>query len=303
MIHGDVPHVPLKVSRCVLGTSGCRDAGAYALLDAYLEAGGNCLDSAHVYGGGRSEVTVGAWLAERGVREEVVIVGKGAHPPDCRPEAIGPQLTESLDRLGTDHLDVYLLHRDDPEVPVDEFVDALEAEVRAGRIRCYGGSNWSVERVRAADEHAARVSGQGFTALSNHFSLAEPVEPLYPGCVAVDRAGREHLAATRTALFPWSSQARGFFSGVDPALLDPNMVRCWDTPANRERRERAAVLARRHSVEVINIALAYVLAQPFPAYPIIGPRSTDELRTALAGVEVRLTAAECRWLESGAGTP
>ena len=100
---------------------------ASILLDAFFEAGGNLFDTGFVYGGGRTEALLGEWLANRGVREQSVIIGKGAHSPLCYPDVIGKQLTQSLDRLQTDHVDVYFMHRDNPDVPVGEFVDAMDA--------------------------------------------------------------------------------------------------------------------------------------------------------------------------------
>ena len=108
---------------------------------------------------------------------------------------IGRQLAESLERLGTDHVDVYFMHRDNPDVPVAEFVDALDAEVRAGRIRGpFGGSNWTRERFDEAVAYAGANGKAAPTALSNNFSLAEMVEPIWEGCVAASDDGLEGLA-------------------------------------------------------------------------------------------------------------
>ena len=115
------------------GVRGLPDfAGASILLDGFFERGGNVFDTAWLYGGGRTEAVFGEWLRARGVRDEVVIIGKGAHSPLTYPDVIGKQLDESLERLGTDHVDVYFMHRDNPDVPVGEFVDAMDAEVARG---------------------------------------------------------------------------------------------------------------------------------------------------------------------------
>lgn len=292
---GKISGVDRDVSRITLGTSGMRTyEKAAPLLDFFFSRGGNLLDTAFVYGGGVCEEVVGTWLGRHGA--EPVLVAKGAHPPRCTPAGIAEELSVSLDRLGVGKVDLYLPHRDDETVPVDEWVDALETEVRAGRISAYGGSNWRRARIEKANAYAARTGGQGFAAVSNHFSLATMAEPLYPGCVAVDEADIDWLAANDVALIPWSSQARGFFSSVDPGLLDPNMVRCWDTPANRERRVRAGTLARELGVETINVALAYVLAQPAATFPIIGPRDVTELSIALGALDVELDVAALRLL-------
>ena len=100
------------------------------LLDAFFERGGNLFDTAWIYGAGRTETILGEWLRAAACARRSVIIGKGAHSPLTYPDVIGRQLTESLERLGTDHIDVYFMHRDNPDVPVGEFVDAMDAEVR-----------------------------------------------------------------------------------------------------------------------------------------------------------------------------
>lgn len=293
-----LPGVARPVGRCVLGTSGVRDERGYRTLDEFMAAGGTCIDTARVYGRGASEPAVGGWIA-RNQPEDLVIIGKGAHPPNCRPDAVKADLAQSLDRLGVPRIHVYLLHRDDPQIPVGEWVEALEAERSAGRIDAYGASNWSRKRVEAANEYAAAHGYQGMGMLSNHFSLAEPIEPLYPGCTSTSAADGRWLAESEIVLAPWSSQARGFFSDLPRELLDPATWRCWDTPGNRARRERARELADRRGVAPINIALAYVLNQPFATMPIIGPRDADELALALVGADLSLDEAELRWLAEG----
>jgi aryl-alcohol dehydrogenase-like predicted oxidoreductase len=300
MLYTALPGLDRLVSRCVLGTSGVRDESKFGLLDRFVEAGGTFLDTARVYGGGASERAVGEWI-RRTAPDGLAILGKGAHPPACTPDAVAADLAVSLETLGVPAIDLYLLHRDDPQVPVGEFVDALEAERAAGRIRAYGGSNWTLPRLIEANRYAREHGAAGMTALSNHFSLAEPAEALYPGCEATPADLRRHLADTGIALLPWSSQGRGFFADVPRESLDPNVWRCWDTGENRARRDRAAVLGEELGVATVNVALAYVLAQPFPTLPIIGPQTEEQLALALRGVEVEITPDRLAWLESGVG--
>jgi len=301
MRNGTLPVVAYPIGRCVLGTSVIRDESGYRMLDDFMTAGGTCIDTARVYGGGVSEQAVGGWIAKNSP-SDLVVIGKGAHPPACRPDAVKADLAKSLDLLGLQKIDIYLLHRDDPQVPVGEWVDALEEERAAGRISTYGGSNWSRQRMDAANAYADTNGRPRMAALSNHFSLAEPVEPLYPGCAGISIEDRRWLTETGIVLLPWSSQARGFFSDVNRDLLDPSTWRCWDTPGNRARRDRARLLAARRGVAAINIALAFVLSQPFATMPIIGPRDTDELAVALAGADITLDEAERQWLAEGPAT-
>ena len=134
-----------------------RFASGAILLDGFWERGGNLFDTGWVYGAGYTEKLLGEWLKNRGVREEAVIIGKGAHTPLCYPDVIAKQLTQTLERLQTDYVDVYFMHRDNLDVPVGEFVDAMDAEVKKGRIRgIFGGSNWTQERMDEAIAYAKR---------------------------------------------------------------------------------------------------------------------------------------------------
>lgn len=300
MKYGSIQGIRRDISRIVLGTSGMRSyEQAAPLLDSYAAQGGTCLDTAFVYGQGLCETVVGQWLRKNS--SVPVLVGKGAHPPRCDPESVAEELSVSLDRLGVDRIDIYLVHRDNPQVPVSEWVEALEAQVAAGRISAYGGSNWSTTRLRAVNAYARAAAAAGFVALSNHFSLAQMAEPLYPGCVAFDEDDVVTLGQSGVALLPWASQARGFFSDTDPGLLDPNMRRCWDTERNRQRRRRAEATATATGTRTINIALAFVLAQPASMFPVIGPRTETELRVALKALDVELSPDVVRWLVRDGG--
>ena len=276
---------------------------ARPLLDAFVAAGGNLFDTAHIYGAGKTEVQLGEWLAGNGMREACVIIGKGAHTPDCRPETVAWQLTGSLQRMQTDHVDLYFLHRDDPDVPVGEFVDAMDAEVKAGRIRGpVGGSNWTMERMDAAIDYARRNGKQVPCVLSNNFALAEMLEPIWPGCVSSsDATWRTWLSERQVTNFAWSSQARGFFTARAGRgkTEDAEFVRTWYSDENFLRRDRAAALAEKRGCSPIHIALAYVMAQPFPSIPLIGPRTLEELADSLRALAVSLTPQDVAWLVDG----
>jgi aryl-alcohol dehydrogenase-like predicted oxidoreductase len=243
---------------------------------------------------------LGWWIKNRNVREQVVIIDKGAHTPLCDPKSVTRQLMESLDRLQTSYLDIYIMHRDNPEIPVGEFVDVLNEHVRAGRIRAFGGSNWSLERVAEANAYAKAKGLQGMSVVSNNFSLARMVDPVWPGCIHSSDAGsRKWLAENQIPLFSWSSQARGFFADGKAAPErkdDAELVRCWYSEDNFKRLDRAKELARKKGCLPINIALAYVLHQPFPSFPLIGPRTLAETRSSLKALDVTLTPEEVAWL-------
>lgn len=197
---------------------------------------------------------MGEWIKLRGVREELVIIGKGGRDDAGTPEGLTAQLLETLEKMQLDYLDIYMLHTDNPAVPVGEFVACLNEHKAAGRIRAFGGSNWSTERLAAANAYAQAHGLSGFAASSPNLSLAEWNEPMWPKCLtASDPASRAWYAQTQLPLFAWSSQATGFFTGrygpkdrENPALAQ--IVRTWFNEGNFQRLDRARELAREKGV-------------------------------------------------------
>ncbi len=300
MKYGELPGVEKKVSRLVMGVDNQRAVPhAAAMFDDFFERGGNAFDTAYVYGSGAMEKVLGGWVRNRGVRDDVVILDKGAHTPHCSPEGFKRQFEESLGNLGVGYVDIYMLHRDNPEVPVGEFMDALNDEVKAGRIRALGASNWTTARVDEANDYAKRKGLVGFAAVSNNLSLARMIDAPWTGCLsASDPAIRDWHRKTGMTLMPWSSQARGFFSGrASPEdKSDPELVRCWYSDDNFRRLERANELAAKRGVPTIAVALAWVLNQDFQTFPLIGPRLLSETRTSFLALDLELSPEEVRWL-------
>jgi aryl-alcohol dehydrogenase-like predicted oxidoreductase len=298
MNHANIPHLEKPVSRLIMGVDNQTELEpASVVFDDFVARGGNCFDTAFVYGAGKCETVFGQWL-EKQNRDRVVIIGKGGHTPYCNPEDITKQLLTSLERLQTDFVDIYMMHRDNNDLPVSAFVDVLNFHAKAGRIKTFGGSNWSVARVQEANDYAASKGLQGFSVVSNNFSLARMVDPPWAGCIsASDADSRAWLTETQITLLPWSSQARGFFVRGNPDFLeDQELVRCWYAPDNFQRLSRAQELAREKGCDPIQIALAYVLWQPFPTIPLIGPRNTAETASSFKALELKLTPLEAKWL-------
>ena len=290
MKYGTVPGLDKQVSKLVLGVDNQQTlTHAAVMFDDFVERGGTTFDTAYVYGRGRGEKLLGQWITSRGNREEIVVIGKGAHTPFCDPESLTRQLHESLERLQTDHVDLYLMHRDNEEIPVGEFVDVLDEHFKAGRIKAYGGSNWSPARFDEANAYAEAHGKQPFTLLSNHLSLARAYDVPWAGCRHVaDDQSQAWLRERQVALFPWSSQARGFFTGrAKPEdRSDEELVRCFYSDDNFRRLDRARELAAAKGVEPTAIALAWLLHQPYPVFPLIGPRHISETRTSTPGLSV-----------------
>jgi aryl-alcohol dehydrogenase-like predicted oxidoreductase len=328
MKYGTVAGVGKPVARLVLGTMVISDGdptptgaeyphfgleGSFALLDAVLARGGSAFDSAHGYTGGRSEAGLGKWMTARGNREQVVIITKGGvrkGPPRVTPEAIDEDLFESLRRLETDYIDVYILHRDEPDTPAGVFVEKLNEHHAAGRIRAFGGSNWTHERLAEANAYAAAHALVPFSASQPYFGLADQVDdPWGPGCTSLagpdNRAARDWYAQTGMPVFSYSSLGRGFFSGrvtrenfeAMKPVLGSASVKAYGHEVNFRRLERAAALANEKGVTIPQIALAFSLCSPMNVFPLVGAASEAEFVENSKALDVALTQRERAWLD------
>lgn len=298
-LYGRVPYLNKDVSRLVMGNDNQPNIDSARIVwDDYFERGGNAFDNAFIYGGGTQEVLLGQWMKERDVREQCVVIAKGAHTPHCNPDDLSSQLDMSLERLGIDGCDIYLMHRDNLDVPVGEFIDVLNRHVRDGKIASFGGSNWSLARIQEANEYAAKNGLQPMSMVSNNLSLARMVDPVWDNCVTVhDKASRDWIAQNDVALFPWSSQARGFFIRADRNFTeDEELTRCWYSDDNFARLERVQQMSKERNIAPINIALAWVLQQNFPTFPLIGPRTVEETASSWKGLDVDLSPEDVAWL-------
>lgn len=279
-----------------------------ALLDAFVEMGGNFFDSAHCYsfwlpgGNGLSEIRIGDYLRRRGLTDKFTVATKGGHSsaPGYRavkhylsPERIGADIDDSLGRLQCSHVELYYLHRDDTGVPVDEIIDALNLEIVCGRLRYLGASNWSTARIAEANAYARAQNLAGFVISQPRWSLATAqngASDLIDAESEIDwyRDNNFPLAA-------YSSTAHGFFDGHDTPA--------YQTPENVARRERANQLARKTNATPGQIALAWLLCQAFPVFPILGTKNVGRLREALGADALTLTEAELLWLAEGETAP
>lgn len=302
MTYGRVPHFEREISRIVLGVIPLPtdDFGAaIALLDAYREAGGNIIDNSYHYGPAYADV-MRRYYALRG-EEALIRLDKGSHHhysdglwrltrSDLEHDLLG-----NLERQGVTYSDFYLFHRDDPRVPIEEVVEWINEHVAAGRIRAWGGSNWSHERVIAANEAAEARSLQGMSISSPNFSLASVNEPMWTGALTLDEAGRRWHEASGFPLFAWSAGGGGYFAGVETE----DVRRVYHNIISSARRERANALAREKGLTTAQIALAWTLNQPMNVFALVGPKNLDELAQAVEAAETVLYLDECMWLENG----
>lgn len=318
MQYGQIAGLDKPVSRIIQGTvmiAMARKDYSFELLDGIFAAGCTTFDTAHGYGQGDCERTLGRWIQERGLRDSVVIITKGAHHNADRrrvtPYDITADLHDSLARLQVDSVDLYLLHRDDPTQPVGPIVEVLNEHHAAGKIRAFGGSNWSKERIEAAHEYAAKHNLVPFAASSPNFSLAEQHEPPWENCISVGgpsgAAVRQWYTQNQLPVLAWSSLAGGFFSGrfrrdnlhTLTDYFDKTSIAAYCYEDNFQRLDRAESLAQQKGLTLPQIALAYVLNSPMNVFALVGCRTAAEFRDNAAVLEVRLTPEEIAWLENG----
>jgi aryl-alcohol dehydrogenase-like predicted oxidoreductase len=282
---------------------------SFAVLDAYVAAGGNFIDTADVYGrrgpdgAGSSEQIIGRWIAARGNRQELVIatkVGMSAELPGLSAATISRGIDESLRRLQIDCVDLYYAHQDDPDTPLQETLDAFAQLIDAGKIRYAAASNYSAGRLEEALRIGEREDMASYVALQPHYNLME-------------RAGYEgELAAVceahGLACVPYFALARGFLSGK--YRRDAPVPEGPRTAGVRERYldERGfAVLDALQEVAVENetavaaVALAWLLAQPTVLAPIASATSPEQLVELLASRDLKLTAAQLSRLSATSG--
>jgi aryl-alcohol dehydrogenase-like predicted oxidoreductase len=298
-----VPGSALEVSAIAYGTADwgiAPETPVERLYATYREAGGNCFDTAHCYAFwrdklGASERTLGQCIKANDRRSDLVLITKGGHPasdpqyprPDrfLGPEVIESDVRESLERLGTDYIDLYFLHRDDPRAPVNEVMDALKPQVESGKLRYLGASHWSTARIGAANTYAAAHGMPPFVASQPGWNLGHPTPPAGPFGMK-DRAWHEKSGL---AIFAFSPTARGYFArGKDDQ---------FDNPVSQARLSRATKLGQELGATANQIAVAWLMHQPFTVIPILGTLKIDHLVDALGAAAVTLSLEQVKWLE------
>lgn len=314
-----LPGTNLQTSVLGLGTASLGTtlgiADSFRLLDAWLEHGGTMLDTASAYAnwipGERSlsEKTIGRWISERRTRHQVVLATKGGNPevgsllvPRLSPGEICADLEASLLNLRTDTIDLYYLHRDDPQRPVGEIIETLNQFIREGKVRYLGCSNWRLERIRAAQAYAAEHALQGFSmnqllwnaAVCDYDAIGDPT------VVMMDPKMHAYHRETGLAAAAYSAQANGYFSKLAAGQADAIRAgtrRMYHSPVNVERLGRILQLREATGYTVTQIVLAYILGQPFPSVALVGCQNLEQLLDSVSAGDLALTAAQIAFLE------
>ena len=258
-----------------LGTGPIGSPDRFDVADAYFEAGGRDFDTARVYG--TSEPTLGQWIASRGVADDVRVLSKGAHPDLAtwgsrvsRAEVLNDVRT-SLDFLGLDSVDCYLLHRDDTSTPIEEIAGTLTSLVADRLAVRIGVSNWSADRVTAL---AAALEGSGgptIAIVSNYYGLAQgnPASP-FPGC---DTAGQDIFDLGRRLgyrVLSWSAQSAGYFGGADKPE--------FDSAESRRRRDLLNSVSAQHGANPLAVLARWLVTADPILTPVFGTRSPAHVR-------------------------
>jgi aryl-alcohol dehydrogenase-like predicted oxidoreductase len=294
MKFGNIPGVTKPVSRLAQGTATFFSP---ELVDMAMEFGINTFDTGHCYGETLSR-NFGQWMKDRGNRDQVVILAKGAHPYGhnrVTPEDITSDLEDTLKWMQTDYVDMLVLHRDDPSVPV-------------GPI---GGSNWSHMRIKEANDYAAANGLIPFAVASPNYSLAEQFEEPWGDCLSISglkgAKARAYYTETQIALMPWSSLAGGFFSdrfqrdNLDEFEKDNYFaqlcIKCYCREPNFQRLDRARELAEKKGLSVAQVALAFILNQPMNIFGLVSCADRAQFEANTGALDVTLTPEELAYLD------
>jgi aryl-alcohol dehydrogenase-like predicted oxidoreductase len=293
---------PLCLGGNVFGWTADEEA-SFAVLDAYVEAGGNFIDTADIYAGGESEKIIGRWLTRRGRRDDIVVatkVGMGAAPErgNLKAETIRAAAEGSLKSLGVDHIDLYYAHRDDLGTPIEETLAAFDDLVREGKVRYIAASNYEAPRLAAALKISDTEGLARFVALQPEYNLV--ARDSFEGDVA-DLCVRENLG-----VMPYFGLARGFLTGkYRPGGPQGDSPRAERARQHLDDRGIAVLgvldeVAAAHDTSLAAVALAWLLAHPAVVSPIASARNTGQLADLLPVADLRLTQDEIDRLSQAA---
>ena len=315
MKYEKIPYVEKKVSRILYGTAMppfMTGGDGTDLLYAIYAAGITTFDTARNYQD--SEKSLGKWIVERNMREKIVLLSKCAHPSvfgkkRVNEKEIRKDFAKSTQYLNTDHIDIYLLHRDDPEVEAGEIVEVLNAMHAEGKIGAFGGSNWTHERIAEANEYALQHNLIPFTVSSPNFGLAEQIaDPWGGGCVTVsgpsNKDARTWYEENQMPVIAYSSLGRGLFSGKIKGnatqkageVMDKAAIKGYACPENFERLRRCERLAEMKNCSVPQIAMAWIYNQKMNVFAVVSTTNPKRMEENIAALSISLTENECLYL-------
>ena len=298
---------PLILGGNVFGWTADADT-SFEILDRFVAAGGTMIDTADTYSawapgnkGGESETIIGEWLARRGRRDDVLIATKVGFAGGLGAENIRRAIDGSLRRLGTDYVDLYYAHRDAPDVPMEETLEAFDGLVRAGKVRALGASQIEAERLDRALDISAEAGWTGYSVLQTWYNLVD--RPKYEGALA-EVVGRRGLGMA--AFF---ALANGYLTGKYRSEADLGKSVRSDRDEEYMNGRGPEVLTALDAVAAetgataAQVALAWTAAQPTVTAPLASARSLDQLEELLGSLELELTPAQLEALNAASAAP
>ena len=317
MKYKKIPYVEKEISRIVFGTAidpFLKGQNMDELLDGVVKLGITTFDTARIYQG--SESVIGNWMESRKCRDQVNILTKCGHPDVETGEkrvnraCMMEDLKISQEMLKTDYFDIYLLHRDDEEVPVGELVETFNEMHENGQIGAFGGSNWTTKRIAEANAYANAHDLIPFTVSSPNFGLAEQVNDLWGGgCTTISgpeyETDRKWYIENEIPVFAYSSLARGLFAGKIKSterdrmaeILDDVTKFGYDCDANFERLARVEELSREKGYSVSQIAMAWLFCQPVDTFALCGSSNVKRMQENVEALDIELSEEEVRYLD------
>ncbi len=294
-----------KSSRIILGTAyfgdGITKEDAFLMMDKFREMGGTHIDTARLYAGGKAEEIVGEWMRTRRA-EEMIVSSKGAYydtdacePPRLNEKDICEDVENSLKALKRDFIEFYWLHKDDEGKPVEEIIDTMNRLTASGKIKKFGASNWTHERIHAANQYAAQNGLFGFSASQIRFNPAYCLGER-GGLVGMDADAFSYYRKTNMPVVAYSSQAKGFFSKmaeIGEHALSEKAKKRYLCQENIHRLEVLKALSQKYHASIAAIICgAFSCFETPEVFPVIGGSRIEQITDSLSGADIRLEQSE-----------
>lgn len=318
MNYTKIPYVEHEISKIIYGTAIPQimmGGNANQLLDEIYATGVNTFDTARGYLA--AEILLGKWIEEKNMRDKIVILSKCGHPSmfgkkrvnECE---IRKDFMRSSRYLHTDFIDIYLLHRDDTDIAVGEIIEILNAMHAEGKIGAFGGSNWTYQRIAAANEYAYKHNLIPFTVSSPNYCLADQVnDPWGGGCVTIsgprNKDSREWYRKNQMPVIAYSSLGRGLFSGKVKSneiekvgeIMDEVALKGYGCQENYERLRRCEIMANKKNCSVAQIAMAWIFNQKINTVAVVSTSSAQRMQQNIDAMCIELSEDECLYLDLG----
>ena len=281
----------MSLSNIVLGTDGYGERidkkTAFSIMDLYTQNGGNVIDTARLYTNGISESYVGEFIS--GIRDNLYISTKCAHPPlsDMSHNRLNEidieyDIDTSLKTIGIDYIDIVWLHRDDLSVSVEPIIDIMNKMVKKGKIRYFGASNWTYQRIDEANKYADKTNQSGFIASQPLYNMATRTKVWDSTLVCLEGEEKAKYDKSHFPVFAFSSQAKGFFEKYSQGTLSEKAKERYLNDNTLKTYERIIKFAQESGNTISYTALSMLIEQSnFDVFPIIGPSNIEQLKSTL----------------------